>query len=288
MNTVKGSAVWLDQLAPLMHKPELFAPGAPLFWNDPHISEQMLAAHLDPRREAASRPHAVIDEEAGWLVEWLDLHPGDPVLDLGCGPGLYCARLAAHGLEVTGIDYSERSIAHARDHARAKGLSIRYRCEDYLTLEEREAYSAILLIYGDFCVLSDEERAMLLARVARALRPGGRFAFDMTTPVSMQSKRAGRRWSLEQGGFWRAGRHLVLSERLTYPEESVSLDQCGIVEEDGTVTVYRLWLRHYTPESIRPLLADYGLAVVYLGSNLRGGAYHPSSEWLGVIAQRRA
>ena len=45
----------LPQLFELQQKPAPFTPGEPLFWNDPHISSQMLKFHLDPNVEAASR-----------------------------------------------------------------------------------------------------------------------------------------------------------------------------------------------------------------------------------------
>lgn len=45
----------------------------------------------------------------------LDLsRPGDRVLDLGCGPGHHCARLAAAGRSATGLDLDPAMIATAR------------------------------------------------------------------------------------------------------------------------------------------------------------------------------
>ena len=44
----------IAQLMPLQKKPALFTPGEPLFWDDPHISSQMLKVHLDAGTDAAS------------------------------------------------------------------------------------------------------------------------------------------------------------------------------------------------------------------------------------------
>ena len=44
----------IDDLAQYAEKPRLFARTPALFWDDPHISQQMLAAHLDPAHDAAS------------------------------------------------------------------------------------------------------------------------------------------------------------------------------------------------------------------------------------------
>ena len=85
------------------HRPEPFsAYTTPAFWDDPHVSGQMLVHHLDPVSDRASRPHAVIERSVRWLVPELGLRAGDRVLDLGCGPGLYAAALAREGIEVLG------------------------------------------------------------------------------------------------------------------------------------------------------------------------------------------
>jgi hypothetical protein len=58
----------LQQLKQIQGKPEPFTPGEPLFWDDPHISEKMLAAHLDPSSDLASRRPETIERSVKWLV----------------------------------------------------------------------------------------------------------------------------------------------------------------------------------------------------------------------------
>ncbi len=103
----------LDKLLRLQQKPAPFTPGEQLFWNDPHIAQQMLAAHLSQNTDAASRNKETIAQTVDWLVDYLQLKIGQTVLDLGCGPGLYATRLAQQGLMVTGVDYSQNSIEYA-------------------------------------------------------------------------------------------------------------------------------------------------------------------------------
>jgi ubiquinone/menaquinone biosynthesis C-methylase UbiE len=50
-----------------------------------------------------------------WAVELLDVQPTDRIIELGCGPGVTIAALAArasHGL-VVGVDHSQVMIAQA-------------------------------------------------------------------------------------------------------------------------------------------------------------------------------
>jgi SAM-dependent methyltransferase len=161
----------LTRLQTLAEPPPRFEPGEPLFWDDPHISQQMLAFHLNPDVEAASRRPETITRTVNWLMTYLDLKPGDAVLDLGCGPGLYAAQLAGRGLHVTGVDLSRRSIDYARQDAADHGLAIDYRCQNYLALDEPPIYDAVLLIYGD-CARSPRPRDTLLDHIFARL-PGG-------------------------------------------------------------------------------------------------------------------
>jgi len=276
----------ITHLIELQHKPEPFTPGEPLFWDDPHISSQMLQCHLDPNIEAASRRPETIDRVVQWMIDTLSLKAGDSILDLGCGPGLYASRLARAGLQVTGVDYSQRSIEYAAGYASENNLDITYRYENYLDLQDENRYHAALLIYGDFCPLSPEQRSRLLQNVHRALKPEGKFVLDVSTR-ELRKKYGNRNgWQARETGFWKPGPHLMLEEGFDYPGQSIWLDQYTVVEANGTVSVYRNWFQDYTPEAIRPELEQNHFAVKGLWGDLTGSPYIPESEWIGVIAQR--
>jgi 2-polyprenyl-3-methyl-5-hydroxy-6-metoxy-1,4-benzoquinol methylase len=126
-NILVNNQIDITRLAALGQKPEAFTPGEPRFWDDPHISKHLLATHLDPETNLASRKPETIDASVAWIMAELDLKAGDRVLDLGCGPGLYANRFAQLGLKVTGVDYSKRSIDYARWAAKELNLEIDYR-----------------------------------------------------------------------------------------------------------------------------------------------------------------
>jgi SAM-dependent methyltransferase len=286
-NHVFTNGQWdFTRLAELTRRPPLFAPHEAAFWDDPYIAQQMLAAHLDPEREAASRTAAVIDAEVSWFVEQLGLTDGQRMLDLGCGPGLYCARLAARGLRPTGVDLSPSSIEYARTAAAERGLEIEYVCANYCATELPGPFAAALLIYLDFSVLSDAECAALLSRVNRALAPGGAFLFDVTTPAGQLHHEGVQRWAVRPTGFWRPGPYLELTQEYAYPEANADLQQTVIVDETGTATVYRIWNRAYTPDSIGALLAQHGFQVEGVWTDLQGAPYHPESKTLGILARK--
>ena len=276
----------ISQLFRLQQKPALFTPGEALFWDDSHISSQMLEAHLNPDVDAASRNPKTIDRSVTWLVETLKLETGAPVLDLGCGPGLYASRFARAGLQVTGVDYSGRSIEYARNSAADNGLTIEYRYQNYLELSDESQYQAAFLIYGDFCPLDPKQRSTLLRNIRRALKPAGRFVLDVSTRACRKKHGVKNGWQALESGFWKPGPHLVLEEGFDYPEQSIWLDQYTVIEPDGKVSVYRNWFQDYAPETITAELGEAGFSIESVHGDLAGTPYTPESEWIGLVTSR--
>jgi SAM-dependent methyltransferase len=278
------TAIDLSRILQAQEKPQPFELGEPMFWTDPHIAKQMLAAHLDPSIDAASRRPETIARITAWIATYLGLHPGDAILDLGCGPGLYAERLAQAGFQVTGVDFSQNSIGYAMAQAQAKQLPIQYLWQNYLELDVPAQFPAVMLIYGDYCPLSPAQRARLLANVRAALLPGGRFILDVTTPLCHQKYGLKNSWYAAGQGFWKPGPHLVLEQGFTYPD-GLFLDQYTVIEGDGKITVYRNWFQDYTPEMIRAELAAGDFEVEALWGDLAGAPYTPDSEWIGIVAR---
>ncbi len=275
----------IHRLSQLQAKPAPFSPGEEHFWTDPHIAQQMLAAHLDPNSDAASRRPETIQRSVAWIVETLKLRSGDSVLDLGCGPGLYAARLAEYHLQVTGVDFSDNSIQYAAQFARQHGLDILYRCQNYLQLRDEACYDAALLIYGDFCPLNPEQRRGLLSNVRRALKPGGSFVLDVTTPHLRQKIGLKNGWYVASSGFWKPGPHLVLEQGFAY-EHDLYLDQYITLEADGNISVYRNWFQDFTAETIHAELEANGFPIESIWGDLTGAPYEPSGDWIGMIAKK--
>ncbi|MBN2469625.1 MAG: class I SAM-dependent methyltransferase [Anaerolineae bacterium] len=276
----------LALLASLTQKPTLFAPGEPRFWNDPYIATQMLATHLDPNTDLASRRPETIDRIVTWLYDALQLKPDTALLDLGCGPGLYARRFVERGVQVTGVDFSENSLAYARQHdPTSTYLTCDYRALD--TYGWQGVFEAAVLIFGDLCVLNDGDRDAVLGHIYHALKPGGRFAFDVSTPAMHPFTDGETSWVVVEGpGFWKPGPHLVLEGRFVYPEHDTCLEQFAVIETEGTTSIYRNWFHDYTPDTISPVLEAAGFNVRGIYGDLCGTPYTPGSQWAGVVVEK--
>lgn len=239
-------------------KPPLFEKGTASMWDDEHISRHLLELHLSQDTDEASRKRDAIDATVRWIESYSRGSP-KKILDLGCGPGLYCERLAGHGHRVTGVDLSARSIAYAKKSAAEKGLAIEYLTENYLELDVIGPFDIALMIYCDFDVLLPEDRTRLLDNVFRALAPGGLFIFDTLNPNAPEMMRFPlKSWEVSTNGFWRDEPYLALFEAFHYPEENVILQQHIVCPEAGGQAVYRFWSRYYCPEDLAAILSRQG------------------------------
>lgn len=239
----------------MTQKPTRFEPGELHFWDDPYIAQQMLAAHLNPDIDTASRKPSAIENSVQWIIKHLHLQPGESLLDLGCGPGLYCQRFTEYGLKVTGVDLSENSLHYARKH----DLITTYIHQNYLQLQLDQSFEVVTMIYGDFCVLPDADRDFLLQKIRGWTKKY--FVFDVSTR-----------------------QRLVLFSTFDYPEDDTTLEQYIVIEEDGSLSTYRNWFHDYSPETITTVLEKAGFQVTGVFSDLMGTSYQPDSEWLGVVA----
>lgn len=270
-------------------RPEPFsAYTTPEFWDDPHISAQMLAAHLDPNFDAASRQHDFIDRAVEWIVSSLGLGTGSSVLDLGCGPGLYACRLARKGMVVRGIDVSRRSIAYASEVATAENLSAEFVVSNYLEDDLGGPYDAALLVYEDFCVLSPQQRSVLLTKINSALAPGGAFVMDLTSAARFGTERdAIRRESNLQNGFWAPPPYEGVHETWTYPDLRLILERFTITTSEAT-RQYWNWMQCFTPDEVAAELQHAGFEPPSVFGDLAGAPYDPESPTFAVVARRRA
>lgn len=253
-------------------------------WTDPHVSAQMLAFHLDASNDLASRRPAVIDGIVGWIDQRVGVS-GRNVLDLGCGPGLYATRLAKRGARVTGMDFSRRSIDHATGLAQADGLTVDFRCADYLKDAFPENQDLVCLIYGDLGVLGPDRRASLYRKIKKALRPGGYFVFDLFSREQFELRREEAVYERNlMDGFWSAEDYFGFRTTFLYDDSGLALDRYLIVEESRQREVFN-WLQHFGPKDIADEMAANGFTVECVVDAQTGEAWKPAPRELAVVAR---
>lgn len=274
-----------DALARFLDRPAPFSISTTeALWTDPHVARQMLRFHLDGDNDLASRRTATIDAFALWLDQRFGFD-GKCVTDLGCGPGLYTLRYATRGARVTGVDFSENSLAHARGAAADAGLMIDYRRADYLKAELPADQDVVTMIYGDFCTIGPDRRRLLLDKVRRTLTAGGAFVFDVfstgmfaeLTEETVIERRL-------QGGFWADGDYVGLKSTVLYPDEAIGLDRYLIATPERRFEIFN-WMQYYTPQTITEEVLAAGYSSVEIADFVTGEPWTDSATAFAVIAR---
>lgn len=203
-------------------------------------------------------------QEVDFLVDELGLVPGMRVLDVGCGPGRHSRALGERGIEVHGVDISERFIDLARDGA-PSGVTFE-RLDARALPFDAEFDAVISLCQGAFGLADggwtegEESEGLpvdpdqdVLAGIARALRPGG------AAVLSAFSAYFQVRWLDSERGSFDAAR-------------GVNHERTEIRDESGKATEVDLWTTCFTPRELRLLVAAVGLEVENLWA-ARPGEY---------------
>ena len=256
-----------------------------VLWTDPHISAQMLALHLDPDADIASRAATKIAGTVDWLDKDLGLS-GRRVLDLGCGPGLYARQMADRGAIVTGVDFSERSIAHAR----SSGDGITFLCRDYLRDrlppddEGAPQPDLVTLIYGDVCALPPDHRALLFAKIRAALAPGGALILDAFSEPQFNARAETSSYAFNlMDGFWSAAPYFGFSTTFLYRDLRLILDRYLIVEAGRHWEVFN-WLQYFRPAELAAELIAAGFRIQSVVDILTGKPWTGEATEFAMVA----
>jgi SAM-dependent methyltransferase len=188
--------------------------------------------------------------EVGFLTDVLDLRPGMRVLDVGCGPGRHARALGEVGIEVVGVDISQRFVEIARIDAPP---GVTFERIDARALPFSGEFDAVIsLCQGAFGLAGGaaapgpDPDGAVLDGMARALRPGGALA------VSAFSAYFQIRY-LEDADTFDA-------------ETGVNHERTSLRSLGGVVAEHDLWTTCFTPRELRLLASRAGLEVEQLWS----------------------
>ena len=109
-------------------------------------------------------------------------------VDLACGTGSVALLLAQKGYAVTGVDMSEEMLTVAFQRAMEQERQPMFVCQMLQQLHlPRGVDLAVCALDGLDYILNPDDCRLAIARVYKALNPGGIFIFDVNTPEKLRA-----------------------------------------------------------------------------------------------------
>ena len=109
------------------------------------------------------------------------------ICECACGTGSLTIPLYRRGFQMTGVDVSQEMLWQAAQKTRKQGIAIPYVRQDMRALNLHRPMDAVLATCDGVNYLLTEEDLLSFFRAAhRAIRPGGAFLFDVSTPHKLK------------------------------------------------------------------------------------------------------
>ncbi len=246
--------------------PQPWIEGEKIPWQDKDFSQRMLIEHLSQRNDAASRRRSVIKGQVFWIHTYVLNEEKSRILDLGCGPGLYAARLSNLGHSYHGIDFGPASIEYAEKHAPE---NCSFTLGDIRETEFGSGYDLVMFIFGEFNVFKPADARSILRKAFIALNPGGKILLEPQTYDNVYStgNQPGTWYSAEKELFADIP-HLCLMESFWDEELSVATERFYILDvTTNEVAKYASSTQAYE---------DDELAQMIIGAGFQSPEFYPS------------
>jgi SAM-dependent methyltransferase len=118
------------------------------------------------------------DADTAEILGLLELPSGSRILDVPCGHGRIARRLAAAGMEVTGVDLTPAYVEQARADPHLRPGSVTYLEGDIRSLPVDGPFDAVVCWLNSFGYYDDADCHRVLDEFHRVLREGGKVAID--------------------------------------------------------------------------------------------------------------
>lgn len=108
------------------------------------------------------------------------LHPGERLLDIGCGSGWLSAYFAERGMSVLGVDISREQIDAANRMKGERGsANLAFECLDFMNWDAKGHSASFSNVFVSAFLhhLPASELELVLQKIAQVTKPGGRVYF---------------------------------------------------------------------------------------------------------------
>ena len=157
----------------------------------------MLYSHRDE-----TEAHNFLDH----LLDFLHLHEGASIVDVGCGQGRHSIYLAKKGFEVTGLDYAEENIEAAQHDAPENAHFIEHDMREPFPINNQDLALNIFTSFGYFN--SEADDIQTIKNICHSLRDQSYAVIDFLNANSVINSLVPKETVEQDGVIFNIGRFI--------------------------------------------------------------------------------
>jgi SAM-dependent methyltransferase len=221
------------------------------------------------------------DAQVDFLVDALAVPDGARILDLCCGHGRHAVRLAERGYRVTGLDLSAYHLRLGARAARERHVEVEWLRADMREVPGHNRFDGIVNLFTAFGYFDQEsEDQLVIDRVARALKPGGRFLVDLMNRDGLMGR-------FRESGCSRGPEGGYVAEMRDFDVRTGRINVSMLFfPKEGRPKRHWHSIRLYTCSELEALMANAGLRVTQTWGNYDGSAFRLQSPRMMVMAEK--
>lgn len=223
----------------------------------------------------------LVQRDVDFIENSLGVEQGAVILDLACGGGQHAVELARRGYSVVGHDLSLAMLARAADEAQEHGQKLNFLHGDMRELAFDSMFDGVYCWDTSFGYFDEQRNADVLARIHRALRPGGMLLLDLINRDYVAPRSPSVVWFEGDGCRCMDDMHVdFFASRLTVKRTAMF--------DDGHARELEYSIRLYALHELGKLLHDLGFKVVEVTGHPahRGVYFGAESPRIIVLAER--
>jgi len=232
---------------------------------------------LDMWRTAISEEQTRSESE--FIFSELGVQANARILDVPCGNGRITLQLAAKGLNMIGVDFSDGFLREASNASRSKGLSISFEHREMRDLPWHNEFDGAFCWGNSFGYLDDSGNADFLKAVFRTLKPGARFLLDASSVAEAILPKIQERSEMQFGD-------ILFKEENTYDHTMGRLDTRYTFVRGHEVEERFGSHRIYTYRQIVELLESPGFRMLKSLGSLSGGPFTLGANTLVFVVEK--
>ena len=269
-----------------LHTPKRFSPSPQNIWTNEKISPFIFQSYFNNDVYGGSKDDVFLKKSISFIDQIATSYSCKSILDLGCGPGIYCSPLFDLGYTVSGVDISQKAISYAKEYAKENYQSIKYYNTDILSVNLEEKHDMVILLYEILSNFSLDNREKILRKVYNILDMNGIFILDVPSERRYINHVPMKVWEIFKTG------DILLKENCYYFFSTEQFSQnllfnhsVFLFENSEIVNCYD-WIQCFEKKMVFDELSRNGFDILKVYSNTCGEKLKPESHSIALVCQK--